>query len=69
MLSLLLCMQNKIIMKMDKKILTLGLSIIFSVSFAQQEVQQVEVIKSDKQVTELFDELGDKEIKLEPANN
>ena len=40
--------------------------IIFSIfSFAQQEVKQVEVIKSDRQVTELFDEIGDSEIKLD----
>ncbi|MCH1484952.1 MAG: DUF3575 domain-containing protein [Flavobacteriaceae bacterium] len=30
-----------------------------------QDVQPVEVIKSDRQVTELFDELGDSEIKLD----
>ena len=52
-------------MKMNKRILTLILSIIFGVSFAQQEVQQVEVIKSDKQVTELFDEIGNQELKLD----
>ena len=33
--------------------------------FSQQEVQQVEVIRSEKQVTELFDEIGDKEIKID----
>ena len=30
-----------------------------------QDVQQVEVLKNDKQVTELFDEIGDSEIKLD----
>ena len=30
-----------------------------------QNVQQVEVLKNDKQVTELFDEIGDSEIKLD----
>tara|TARA_Y100000766_G_scaffold275982_1_gene279637 strand:+ start:198 stop:791 length:594 start_codon:yes stop_codon:yes gene_type:complete len=30
-----------------------------------QDVQQVEVLKNDKQVEELFDELGDSEIKLD----
>ena len=30
-----------------------------------QDVQQVEVLKNDKQVTELFDELGDQELKLD----
>ena len=40
--------------------------IIFSiVSLAQQEVQQVEVVKSDKQVTELLNEIGDKEFKID----
>ena len=41
---------------------------LFTLLFTQvfsQDIQQVEVIKSDKQVTELFDELGDKEIKLD----
>ena len=30
-----------------------------------QEIQQVEIIKSDKQVTELFNEIGEKELKLD----
>ena len=30
-----------------------------------QDVQQVEVLKNDKQVTELFDEIGNSEIKLD----
>ena len=30
-----------------------------------QNVQQVEVLKNDKQVTELFDEIGDSEIKFD----
>ena len=30
-----------------------------------QDVQQVEVLKNDKQVTDLFDEIGDSEIKLD----
>ena len=36
----------------------------FNVSLSQ-DVQPVEVIKSDKQVTELFDEIGNKELKLD----
>ncbi len=36
----------------------------FSQAFGQ-DVQQVEVLKNDKQVTELFDEIGDSEIKLD----
>ena len=38
--------------------------LLFTLSYSQ-DVQQVEVIKSDKQVTTLFDELGDSEIKLD----
>ena len=41
---------------------------LFILSFTKaygQDVQPVEVIKSDRQVTELFDELGDSEIKLD----
>ena len=30
-----------------------------------QDIQQVEVLKNDKQVTDLFDEIGDSEIKLD----
>jgi hypothetical protein len=48
-----------------KKIFLLILSLLFSFSYAQQELQKVEVIKSDRQVTELFDELGNHEIKLD----
>ena len=35
----------------------------FNINFSQ-DVQQVEVLKNDKQVKELFDELGDSEMKL-----
>ena len=52
-------------MKMKHQFLIIGLIIFSTFSFAQQEVQQVEVIKSDRQVTELFDEIGDSEIKLD----
>ena len=38
--------------------------LLFTFGYSQ-DVQQVEVIKSDKQVTKLFDELGDSEIKLD----
>ena len=36
----------------------------FNITFSQN-IQQVEVLKNDKQVEELFDELGDSEIKLD----
>ena len=36
----------------------------FNITFSQ-DVQQVEVLKNDKQVEELFDELGDSELKLD----
>ncbi len=52
-------------MKMKHQYLIIGLIIFSTFSFAQQEVKQVEVIKSDRQVTELFDEIGDSEIKLD----
>ena len=52
-------------MKMKHKFLIIGLIIFSTFSFAQQEVKQVEVIKSDRQVTELFDEIGGSEIKLD----
>ena len=39
-------------------------TLLFTQAFSQ-DIQQVEVIKSDKQVTELFDELGNKEIKID----
>ena len=38
--------------------------LLFTKAFSQ-DVQQVEVLKNDKQVTELFDEIGDSEIKLD----
>ncbi|MAV65518.1 MAG: hypothetical protein CMC26_00530, partial [Flavobacteriaceae bacterium] len=38
--------------------------LFFNQTFSQ-DVQQVEVIKNDKQVEELFDQLGDSEIKLD----
>ena len=38
---------------------------VFSTQGYTQDVQQVEVLKNDKQVTELFDEIGDSEIKLD----
>ena len=52
-------------MKMKHQFLIISLIIFSTFSFAQQEVKQVEVIKSDRQVTELFDEIGDSEIKLD----
>jgi len=39
--------------------------ILFFNQIFSQDVQQVEVLKNDKQVTELFDEIGDSEIKLD----
>ena len=45
-----------------------SLVLIYILCFNQifsQDVQQVEVLKNDKQVTELFDEIGDSEIKLD----
>ena len=39
--------------------------ILFFNQIFSQDVQQVEVIKNDKQVEELFDQLGDSEIKLD----
>ena len=38
--------------------------LIFNHTFGQ-DVQQVEVLKNDKQIEKLFDELGDSEIKLD----
>ena len=38
--------------------------LLFTKAFSQ-DVQQVEVLKNDKQVSELFDEIGDSEIKLD----
>ena len=37
----------------------------FSNFLIDQEVQKVEVVKNDKQITDLFDELGSNEIKLD----
>ena len=39
--------------------------ILFFNHMFSQDVQQVEVLKNDKQVTDLFDEIGDSEIKLD----
>ncbi|MAU30351.1 MAG: hypothetical protein CMC36_00365 [Flavobacteriaceae bacterium] len=39
--------------------------ILFFNQMFSQDVQQVEVLKNDKQVTELFDEIGNSEIKLD----
>ena len=45
---------------------TLALThILFFNYVLSQDVQQVEVLKNDNQVTELFDEIGDSEIKLD----
>ena len=41
------------------------LILLFSISINSQEVQQVEVVKNDNQISELFEELGQNEIKLE----
>ena len=41
------------------------LLIAFSNFLIAQEVQKVEVVKNDKQITDLFDELGSNEIKLD----
>ena len=38
--------------------------LLFTFGFSQ-DVQQVEVIKSDRQVSELLDEIGDQELKLD----
>ena len=37
--------------------------LLFTFGYSQ-DVQQVEVIKSDRQVSELLDEIGDQELKL-----
>ena len=39
--------------------------LVFVKTFTQEQIQKVEVVKSDKQVTELFNAIGDKEIKLD----
>ena len=41
------------------------LHILFFNCVFSQDVQQVEILKNDKQVTELFDQIGDSEIKLD----
>ena len=41
------------------------LILLFSVSINSQKIQQVEVIKNDNQITDLFDELGQNELKLD----
>ena len=43
----------------------LFLSLFFSLSLISQEVQQVEVVKNDNQISDLFDELGQNELKLD----
>ena len=48
-----------------KKTFLLIFTFLFSSTYAQQEPQKVEVVKSDRQVTELFDEIGNQEIKLD----
>ena len=41
------------------------LILLFSVSVNSQKVQQVEVVKSDNQISDLFEELGRNELKLD----
>ena len=41
------------------------LILLFSISINSQKIQQVEVIKNDNQITDLFDELGQNELKLD----
>ena len=41
------------------------LILLFSIYISSQEVQQVEVLKNDNQITDLFDELGQNELKLD----
>ena len=48
-----------------KKIFLIIISLLSTFSFAQQELQKVEVIKSDKQVTELLEKIGDTELKID----
>ena len=43
----------------------LPLFILLFVLGYSQDVQQVEVIKSDRQVSELLDEIGNQELKLD----
>ena len=40
-------------------------SLLLSLSLNSQEVQQVEVVKNDNQISDLFDELGQNELKLD----
>lgn len=58
-------MLNYICKKLIMRYFLLPLFILLFTQAFSQDIQQVEVIKSDKQVTELFDELGDKEIKID----
>tara|TARA_B100001996_G_scaffold375103_1_gene354605 strand:- start:469 stop:1122 length:654 start_codon:yes stop_codon:yes gene_type:complete len=44
------------------------LILLFSICISSQEVQQVEVLKNDNQITDLFDELGQNELKLDLAD-
>jgi len=41
------------------------LILLFSISVSSQKVQQVEVVKNDNQISDLFEELGQNEIKLD----
>ena len=41
------------------------LILLFSICINSQEVQQVEVVKNDNQISELFEELGQNELKLD----
>ena len=41
------------------------LILLFSISINSQEVQQVEVVKNDNQISDLFEELGQNELKLD----
>ena len=40
-------------------------SLLLSLSLNSQEVQQVEVVKNDNQISDLFEELGQNELKLD----
>ncbi len=48
-----------------KRVTLLFFAMVFTHSFSQDKIQQVEVVKTDKQISELFDEIGDTEIKLD----
>ena len=41
------------------------LILLFSISVNSQKVQQVEVVKNDNQISDLFEELGQNELKLD----